>query len=48
MKLKKPRLMMMLVVMKIRVEGELVLVVGVLDQEGIKLVELKKKDRLLV
>ena len=48
MKLKKPRLMMMLVVMKIRVEGELVLVVGVLDQEGIKLVELKEKDRLLV
>ena len=48
MKLKKPRLMMMLVVMKIRVEGELVLVVGVLDQEGIKLVELKVKDRLLV
>lgn len=48
MKLKKPRLMMMLAVMKTRVEGELVLVVGVLDQEGIKLVELKEKDRLLV
>ena len=39
---------MMLAVMKTRVEGELVLVVGVLDQEGIKLVELKEKDRLLV
>ena len=48
MKLKKPRLMTMLVVMKIRVEGELGLVAGVLDQEGIKLVELKEKDRLLV